>query len=224
MIQLYGLPVEKMKVFNNCLDPFLPSCLPEPKNQQLLTRYGIDRSNVVLFTLTRMAATEQYKGYDMVMQSVHDLKDKYPGIKYLLAGKWDSGEKKRMDALIDKLGLQQYLVFTGFIPDEELALHFTLADLYIMPSRKEGFGIVFIEAMFYGKPVIAGNEDGSVDALKNGRFGLLVNPASQQEITAAIESVLKDPEKYRPNHHDVMQHYGFDVYKEKLRRVISYEL
>jgi glycosyltransferase involved in cell wall biosynthesis len=221
MQQLYGLPEEKMKVLNNCLDPFLTPFVPAPKSQQLLNRYGLNTSDLVLFTLTRLAGTEQYKGYDMVMQTVHDLKDRYPGIKYLLAGKWDREEKQRMDELVDQLGLQKQVVFTGFIPDQELALHYALADLYIMPSRKEGFGIVFIEAMFYGKPVIAGNADGSVDALKSGRFGLLVNPASQQEITAAIVSVLDDPKKFTPQPEAVLEHFGFDVYKEKLRGILG---
>ena len=88
--------------------------------------------------------------------------------------------------MIKKRGLQQQVIFTGFVPDEELADHFNLADIYIMPSEKEGFGIVFIEAMFYHKPVIAGNKDGSVDALLNGSLGLLVNPESLDEVTCAL--------------------------------------
>ena len=62
-----------------------------------------------------------------------------------------------------------------------------------MPSEKEGFGIVFIEAMFYGKPVIAGNKDGSVDALCNGELGLLVDPGSVTEIATAIKKMLVNP-------------------------------
>jgi glycosyltransferase involved in cell wall biosynthesis len=58
-----------------------------------------------------------------------------------------------------------------------------------MPSKKEGFGIVFIEAMYYGKPVIAGNKDGSVGRFVKWPFGLLIDPDDQEEITSAIIKV-----------------------------------
>ena len=74
------------------------------------------------------------------------------------------------------MNLSESVIFTGYVKDEEVAAHFSIADIYIMPSTKEGFGIIFIEAMFYGKPVIAGNKDGSADALQNGTLGILVNP------------------------------------------------
>ena len=123
--------------------------------------------------------------------------------------------------MIAGLGLQQQIILTGFIPDEALAGHYDLADLFIMPSRKEGFGIVFIEAMYYGKPVIAGNMDGSVDALHNGEFGLLINPNSQQEITEAIVEVISNYKKYVPEHAAVMKYFGFEVYKEKLKKILA---
>ena len=221
MMELYQLPEAKMTTLNNCLDPFLPQPVQAGANGLLHSRYGIGANDKVLLTLTRMASEERYKGYEMVMQSVYQLKEIYPGIKYLLVGKYDGAEKKRLDDIINSLGLQQNIILTGFIPDEEIAAHFALADLYIMPSQKEGFGIVFIEAMFYGKAVIAGNKDGSVDALKNGTFGLLVNPDSQQQITDAITEVINHKEKYIPHHEAVMEHFSFPVYKEKLRRIVG---
>ena len=94
-------------------------------------------------TLTRMASREKYKGYDMVVESLHQLRDRGLNLKYLLIGKYDEKEKARLDALINKLDLQQQVVLTGFVPDEALAEHFNLSDIYIMPSEKEGLGTVF---------------------------------------------------------------------------------
>jgi phosphatidyl-myo-inositol dimannoside synthase len=222
MAQLYQLPESKFTILNNCLDPFLPT-IQEPcnKDEKLLARYGIGATDKVLLTLTRLASRERYKGYELVMQAVHDIKAQYPSIKYLVVGKYDLAEKQRLDNLINRLSLQENIILAGFIPDEELAAHYSLADLYIMPSRKEGFGIVFIEAMFYGKPVIAGNADGSVDALKNGKFGVLVNPLNQQQITDAIVEVISNKEKFLPAHKEVMNHFGFSVYKEKLKNIVE---
>ena len=62
------------------------------------------------------------------------------------------------------------VIFAGFVPTEELVEHYRLADVYVMPS-KEGFGIVYLEAMACGVPVIAGDDDGSADPLQDGRLG-----------------------------------------------------
>ena len=221
MIQLYQLPEEKFIILNNCLDPFLPPPLKHQKDTGLLTRYNIGDNDKILLTLTRMAFQERYKGYDQVIQAVHELRSKYPDIKYLIVGKSDVMEKERLDNLITSLSLKDHVILAGFIPDDELAAHYNLADLYIMPSQKEGFGIVFIEAMFYGKPVIAGNLDGSADALKNGLFGLLVNPADQHQINNAIVEVLSNQEKFIPKYAEVMEHFSFEVYKEKLRKIVG---
>lgn len=221
LISENDMPSGKITVLNNCLDPFLPAPLPGGKPLSLLERYGIKATDKVLLTLTRMAHNEQYKGYEQVIQSVGNLKKTIPGIKYLLVGKYDAAEKARLDALINKSGVQDNIIFSGFIPDAELAAHYALADLYIMPSQKEGFGIVFIEAMFYGKPVIAGNVDGSVDALQNGVFGILVDPNNQQQVTAAILQTLADPQKNTPTADAVLQQFGFPAYKEKLKGVLQ---
>lgn len=221
MMELYQIPEAKFNILNNCLDPFLAEPLQNKKDEHLLSRYGIGAADIVIMTLTRLASTERYKGYELVMQSVHDIKHRYPSIKYLIVGKYDAPEKARLDTIIKRLDLKEQIIFAGFIPDEELAQHYNLANLYIMPSQKEGFGIVFIEAMFYGKPVIAGNKDGSADALQNGALGILVNPESQQQITDAIVEVLNNTKKYIPLQAEVIKHFGFNVYKEKLRKIIG---
>jgi glycosyltransferase involved in cell wall biosynthesis len=109
------------------------------------------------------------------------------------------------------------VIFTGFVPDGEMALHFKLADLFIMPSEKEGFGIVFIEAMFYGLPVIAGNKDGSLDALCNGELGTIIDPDKLPEIEAAIKKILNDPTKYKPNRDKLHYQFSYEWYKRKLQ-------
>ena len=152
---------------------------------------------------------------------MQELRKKNTSLKYLIIGKYDDKEKQRLDKLIRKAGLQSQVIFTGFVPDDELAEHFNLADIYIMPSEKEGFGIVFIEAMYYNKPVIAGNKDGSTDALLNGKLGLLVNPESQEEVSNAIKSIICNKSRYLPDRQMLMDHFSFEVYREKWRKVLE---
>ena len=221
MMEQYGIDEANFTVLNNCLDPYLAERVPREKDPVLLKRYRIESNDIVLLTLSRLSSKERYKGYDNVLYAIKNLKEIYPTIKYLVVGKYDVKEKKRLDNIIKILQLENNIIFTGFIPDEELALHYDLADLYIMPSKKEGFGIVFIEAMYYGKPVIAGNKDGSVDALCNGKFGLLVDPDSKEEITEAIKKVISNKAAYIPSQQAVLEKFGYPVYKENMKRIIS---
>ncbi|MEO8720909.1 MAG: asparagine synthase (glutamine-hydrolyzing) [Ginsengibacter sp.] len=221
LISLNRYPSEQIHILNNCLDPFLEAPVEKEKDEALLKKYHLQKGDTVLMTLTRLAARERYKGYDVVIKSLGNLKHGNPGLKYLIVGKYDQKEKSRLDKLIIKAGLSGQVIFAGFVSDGELAAHFNLADIYIMPSEKEGFGIVFIEAMYYNKPVIAGNRDGSVDALLNGKLGLLVNPESQEEVTSAITQMMEDKEQFLPDRQLLMEHFSFPVYKEKWREILT---
>ncbi|MDQ2864164.1 MAG: glycosyltransferase family 4 protein [Bacteroidota bacterium] len=219
IIQTHGIDEQKVQVLNNCLDPFLPLPSVFTKNEVLMQRYGFKGTDIILMALTRLASKERYKGYDKVIGAMATLQSKYPNIKYLIAGKYDSREKAFIDQLLKEKGLQDAVIIPGFIPDEELETHFAMSDLYVMPSRKEGFGIVFIEAMYYGLPVIAGNIDGSVDALLNGQLGQLVNPDDESEIAASITRFIENKKVFAPNRKLLTDNFSYEVYKQKLEQL-----
>ena len=221
MQALYGLRSEKFLVVNNCLDPFLQPVVNKNQYKRIREKHGLNEQDLVLFTLTRIKSSEQYKGYDKVINALPEVLKKYPNIKYLIAGKYDAAEKRRLDLLVAQLRLQDQVAFAGFVGDEEIADYYQSTDVYIMPSSGEGFGIVFIEALYYGLPVIAGNVDGSVDALDKGKLGLLVNPQNQHEIVSAISSILNNKAEHRPNKNAVWAKFGFPTYKSNLRAVLG---
>lgn len=220
MIIRHGIPGKKIIVLNNCIDPFLPPPSNKVKSPELMRRYGFAESDFILMTLSRLSSSELYKGYDHVLLAVSEISKVHPGIKYLIVGKSDPDEKKRLEAIIKQFCITDHVVFTGYIPDEELADHFRLADLYIMPSKKEGFGIVFIEAMYYGLPVIAGNRDGSTDALCQGRLGILVNPDDLDDIIDAVGKVMANPATYKPNRELLLRHFSYDTYCKQIASLI----
>ncbi len=219
VIEVHNADASKCTVMNNCLDPFLPLSKNVVASSMLREKYGFNSTDKILFTLTRLSAKERYKGYDKVMEAMVQIGDE--AIKYLIAGSYDALEKEYIDALIKKLQLRERVVLAGFIPEEEVAAHFALSDCYVMPSVKEGFGIVFIEAMYYGLPVIAGNADGSVDALQNGRLGILVDPNNVAEIKNAILKVLNNREKYLPDQRLLLEHFSYDSYKVKMNALFN---
>jgi len=221
MISLYGLNPSKLTVLNNCLDPFLTRNIDSSLQGALKEEFGFEKDDVILFTLTRLKSSEQYKGYDRVIAALPAVLEKNSSVKYLIAGKYDDAEKKRLDELIQDLNLNDRVVFSGFAEDEQIEKLFTLSDVYVMPSSGEGFGIVFIEALFYGKPVVAGNADGSVDALDGGKLGLLVDPFNKEELIAAVEKILKKKRDYMPNPITVESKFGFSTYRNNFRTLLN---
>ncbi len=208
---------QKITLLSNAVDPYfrLPATFSKPSI--LLERYKLQVDQPVIFTLSRLSSAEQYKGYDKVIAALPEVLKQVPGCKYILGGKYDDIEHKRIAALINQYNVKDNVIVTGYIDEAEVTDHYLLADVFVMPSKHEGFGIVFLEAMACGIPVIGGNQDGTVDALLNGRLGTLVNPDNIQEISSAIVQILKLGKQNKQElQQKVLQHYSFNRYKERL--------
>lgn len=188
--KIHHLFPAKIKTLNNGLDPFfsIPSNFGKPES--LLQRYQLSSEAKILFTLTRLSSQEQYKGYDQVIFALKNLPEE---VVYILAGKADQQENERVLSLIATHNLKHRVVMTGFLREDEVQNHLLLADLYVMPSKGEGFGIAFIEAAACGLASIAGNADGSSDALLNGELGDFVEPNNVVELANAIMKRLAVP-------------------------------
>ena len=123
-------------------------------------------------------------------------------------------------------GVADRVVFAGAIPNEELPRYYNLADIFVMPSKNEGLGIVYLEALACGKPVIASATGGARDALLDGRLGQLVDP---DDIAAIAEAIVRTLNGDAPNHLTdpqtltslVRQHFGFERYAEALESLIN---
>ena len=97
---------------------------------------------------------------------------------------------RRLESLAVECGVAKNVQFAGLVPPEKLPDYFRLADVFVMPSTGEGFGIVFLEAMATGVCVIGGNQDGSADPLADGELGWAVDPDNEQELISAICAAL----------------------------------
>lgn len=224
MIARHHLANEKCTVLNNAVDPFMKLPVSFAKPAHLLKRYGLTNQNQIIFTLTRLAVTEQYKGHDQVIKVISQLKTDFPGIKYILSGQYDHKEEIRIRKLISEYNVDEQVILTGFIEEAELSDHFLLADVFVLPSKKEGFGIVFVEALANGLPVICGNSDGSVDAIRNGELGNAINADDLDELKEAIKQYLVTPlteskRKYLKDR--CLLHFNETDYMNKLAKLVN---
>lgn len=226
MVHWHDSNPAKCFVLNNAVDPFIKLPTEFSKPEYLLNRYGLTEANQIIFTLTRLASSEQYKGYEQVIKAVSTLKLKFPGIKYILSGQYDDTEETRIKDLINTYEVTDEVILTGFVQESELADYFLLADLFVLPSKKEGFGIVFVEALACGLPVICGNADGSTDAIRNGELGTAINVDDLNELEKTISAYLKRPltVKVRKDLQDqCLRYFNEQDYMKNLEKLIDNE-
>lgn len=186
----------------------------------LRSELGIPPDARVLLAVTRLEPTERPKGYDDVIRALSRVSAVHPRVMFVLAGA--GSEIVRVKALAESLGVGDRVLLPGFVDESDLPRLYRTADAFVMPSRKEGFGIVFIEAVACGIPVIAGNADGSVDALLDGRVGRLVTLGDPTELDRAIiEELQRDPIERsattRRNAALVANEFGPDRFRERLK-------
>lgn len=186
LYQEQSLTAEKVGILHNTFDADHWQIAPKP--QHLLAKYKLQPDQKIILTVSRLIASEQYKGYDRLLEAMPAIRQVIPDVHYLIVGKGSDGD--RIEQIISQNGLQDCVTLTGFVPDAELCDYYNLCDLFAMPSKREGFGIVYLEALACGKPVLAGNLDGAIDALCNGQIGVLVNPDDTEVIGKAIIDIL----------------------------------
>ena len=145
--------------------------------------------------------------------------------RYVLGGR--GPDKPRVEKLIRDAGVSGNVTLAGHVADYELRSHYNLCDVFAMPSKGEGFGIVFLEALACAKPVLAGNKDGSVDAVLNGELGALVDPDSVSEIATALQNIInRSQQSGRVEANEelrarVIDAYGYDRFRAKLETVLA---
>ncbi|WLT38834.1 glycosyltransferase [Synechocystis sp. B12] len=223
LVREQNISPEQISLLPNTFDKTKFNITPKP--QYLLEKYKLNPDQPIILTIARLAGEERYKGYDQIIQALPEIIKIIPNIHYVIGGK--GGDRPRIEQLIKDLNLEDYVTLAGFIPDEELADHYNLCDVFAMPSKGEGFGIVYLEALACGKPTIGGNQDGAIDALCNGELGVLVNPDDLTEISTAITQIIEKtyplPILYQPEtlRQKVIEIYGFEQFKQNLAQLLS---
>jgi len=181
------------------------------KREELVARHGLAGKRVLL-TVGRLDAGERSKGFDETMSVLRDLPE---DVVYMIAGGGNDATRLQMRAR--ELGVASRVIFTGLFREEEKPDLYNLADAYVMPSRGEGFGFVFLEALACGVPVIASKLDGGREALLDGRLGALVDPTNPAELRVAILETLQHGTRTIP---EGLEHFSFENFALRAREIV----
>ncbi len=189
LISEQGIRPERIRQLAWGLDPEFEGRLRTPVRPSRPPAFP-DRARIIL-TVGRWDPAERYKGADTLISALPRVLQTLPDAVLVLVG--DGEDRPRLEQLAHKCGVTDRTRFLYGLTQEELFACYAHCDAFALPSRGEGFGLVFLEAMAHGKPVIGGAHGGTPDVIEDGVTGLLVPHGDVAVLSSALESLLADP-------------------------------
>jgi phosphatidyl-myo-inositol dimannoside synthase len=184
-----GLDPSRLRLLYGCLDPELESRpLGARTDASRGTRAALQGRTIV--TVSRLAMGED-KGHVAVLRALPSILCKIPDLHYVIVG--DGSFRPGLEDLARNLGVADRTHFVGSVSDAEVARYLDSSEAFVMPSRMEGFGFVFLEALAHGVPVIAGIHDAAPEVL-GPDGGLMVDTDDVQRVAESVIRVLADSE------------------------------
>lgn len=203
----------RVMILPNSID--IASFQPGPRRSDLVKRYGLEGKKVIL-TLARLDAQERYKGIDELLEVLPKILSNIANLKYLIVG--DGSDRQRLESKAQFLGVGEHVVFTGRVSEAEKVDHYRLADLFVMAGFGEGFGIVYLEALACGVPVVGSVRDASQEALRQGRLGVLVDPCDAESLRNGIVQSLLSP---RLTERSELDYFSLPVFTHRLGKILA---
>jgi glycosyltransferase involved in cell wall biosynthesis len=161
--------------------PFHPVRVKKFKREQ----FGFNRNDFIIATCGRVV---KRKAYDVLIHALFEVKDQR--VKLIILG--DGPERAKLQDIVNYLGLHDRVRFMGYVSETEKFMFLEAADIFALTSLHEGFGIVFMEAMFYGKPIVCTNHGGQTDFLIHGENALLLNVGDYKSCAEHIRRFMSD--------------------------------
>ncbi len=194
LLATHPLRPERVKVVHQGVD-LRRFCVPASERRRVRQEFGFAESSLVVGTIGRL---EPGKGHLEFLRMAAEVARQVPESAFLVVGAATRGEEFRAEPihrLAAELNLGPRLVFAGFRHDVPAVL--AAMDVFAFPSRAEAFGLVLIEAMAAGVPVVSTASDGVLDIVVDGHSGLLVPPQDVEGLTKAVLRMLREPELRR---------------------------
>ncbi len=181
---IFALPRDKVDVVPNGVDvsDFEVEASEAAEFRRTLTG---PRTRMVLFA----GRLEYEKGVQTVLRALQRVRERIGPTRFFIAGVGTYSEELRRQ--VRELGLRHHVRFTGFLEDHELRLHYAAADVAVAPSIYEPFGLVAVEAMACGTPVVVG-DTGGLREIVSGGTGLFFTPQDEDELATELTRVLSD--------------------------------
>ena len=211
----YSLPAGIFRLLPNAVD-----VADGPSDH---ARPHFQRSEVWLLTVSRLNLDDRAKGCDNVILAMPEVLSRFPNVRYRIVG--DGPLRSELEQLAVNVGVADRVMFLGHVSDECLHGVYADSDVFVMPSRKEGFGIVFLEAWLHCLPLVVGNKDASPEVVTHGVNGICVDPHSPEQFAQALCELLSDTRRAasmgQQGRKTVLERYTHDHFCLNLAKILA---
>ncbi|MEO6243804.1 MAG: glycosyltransferase family 4 protein [Opitutaceae bacterium] len=177
----------------------------------------------VVLVVGRMQLREDYKGHRELIAAWPEVLARHPGARLEIVGQ--GGLVPQLRQLAGECGVAHRVDFLGFVPEEQLAARYRAATIFALPSRGEGFGLVYVEAMRHGLPVLASEHDAGGEVVQASRTGLLANLDRPGDLAARLGQLLDEPAAARrmglAGQERWQREFTFDAFRERFSAVLE---
>jgi glycosyltransferase involved in cell wall biosynthesis len=214
-----GVTPEHIRVLPWALDPQFEALAPTAAKLSGPANFPEGR---VVLTVGRWRTDERYKGMDTLITALPRLLPRWPELQLAAVGEGD--DRVWLEDLAEENGVQRHVHFISGLSYAELAACYAHSEIFALPSRGEGFGLVYLEAMACGKPVIGGAHGGAPEVIEDGKTGYLVQHGDAAQLATAIETLLANPamaeEMGRRGKQRVENEFRFSAFAKSLRKIL----
>jgi glycosyltransferase involved in cell wall biosynthesis len=190
----------------------------EASGPSIRQKFNLRDDQIVLFTLQRLSIE---KRVDVVIKAMKHIVSEINDAILIVGGK--GPEEEKLKKLTYKLGLQNNIIFAGYIPEQELPYYFSCCDLFVFHSTFETFGVVFAQAFASGKPVVSVRNTAIPEIVEDGKDGLLVDTFDSKGLAGAVLSLIKDKNLYEEMKKNVRRKaenfYDWDKIAERYEKI-----
>jgi phosphatidyl-myo-inositol dimannoside synthase len=219
VISMQGVAATKVRVLPWGLDPDFETRLFGVADARLPENFPKGR---VILTVGRWLAAERYKGMDTLIQALPRLLLRWPDAQLAMVGAGDDSEW--LVNIARDSGVQKHVHFLTGLSYGELSACYAAAEIFALPSRGEGFGFVYLEAMARGKPVIGGAHGGAPEVIQDGVTGYLVHHGDTEQLATAIDALLENPERAKEmgerGRERVEKEFRFTVFAKAFKKIL----
>ena len=219
VVSMQGVAPDRLRVLPWALDPDFETRLVGIGPAQLPADFPQGR---VILAVGRWLATERYKGMDTLIQSLPRLLHRWPDVQLTIVGSGD--DRDWLENIAKDSGVRRHVHFLTGLSYAQLSACYATAEIFALPSRGEGFGFVYLEAMARGKPVIGGAHGGAPEVIRDGVTGYLVSHGDTEQLATSLDTLLSNPELGRQmgerGRERVQQEFKFSIFAKNLKKIV----
>jgi phosphatidylinositol alpha-1,6-mannosyltransferase len=210
---------ERVRVLPWALDPEFEALLPAASKAAPPDSFPKGR---VVLTVGRWLAAERYKGMDTLIAALPRLLPRWPELQLAMVGEGD--DRAWLEEFAEASGVRPHVHFLSGLSYSQLASCYSACEIFALPSLAEGLGLVYLEAMACGKPVIGGAHGGAPEVIIDGVTGYLVSHGDAGQLATSLETLLSDPTMAREmgarGCQRVEHEFRFSVFAKALKKIL----